>query len=415
MVIGTSHFRCQSAQEVSKLIQDVKPDGVVVELDPERAIRLTLQDTIDEEEQWFGADFLAAIQTAQELDIPLFIGDEYAQETKSRLIQTMFSPNTYDPKFLLKLLFRPPSPNNVDIFRTFLDDPLKVAPLAVLIVPPFFCFIWTLQSFQVTDIGEDFSLILSVLGSFLATSKVFNTLIADRDPILAANAIRAARVVQSLKEKKTIRKRWTFPVNNTITTAENGEGNELPLFTLKRPLEPSKKRNLNLFEPRWLKMIDRLPYYANSNITTDNSTALPISSGRFGCVTCTNKFYSAIDIDGVEGRYADVIFNRKGRIAELINLQEGQRPSGARKVLVEIEGKESFQVDEGKFISANQDGYLVMASSNGECQDSDMRVKSSEETSTDSKKITILVVVGLLHANGVIDYLSNEECRATER
>ena len=79
-VIGTSHFRCNSAQEVTSLIEQVQPDGVVLELDPERVLRLTKQSHgFDEygenrgqqnpEEILYGADFLAAVNACQILDI----------------------------------------------------------------------------------------------------------------------------------------------------------------------------------------------------------------------------------------------------------------------------------------------------------------------------------------------------------
>ena len=37
-VVGTSHFRCNSADEVERIIREIGPDGVVVELDPEMVI-----------------------------------------------------------------------------------------------------------------------------------------------------------------------------------------------------------------------------------------------------------------------------------------------------------------------------------------------------------------------------------------
>lgn len=69
-VIGTSHFRCNSAKEVDALIKSAQPDGVVLELDPERVLRLTKQYAgFDENgsnnnrglsDDLYGADFVAA-------------------------------------------------------------------------------------------------------------------------------------------------------------------------------------------------------------------------------------------------------------------------------------------------------------------------------------------------------------------
>ena len=100
--------------------------------------------------------------------------------------------------------------------------------------------------------------------------------------------------------------------------------------------------------------------------TTSNS-----SSGEqriIGCVTCRNKFYSAINlaegsqssnpVSFVEGRYADVIFRRRGRFGELNGVTEGSRPSGARKVGAKILGKESFDLSLSKDDGGN-DGISV--------------------------------------------------------
>ena len=57
-VIGTSHFRCQSSQDVTELLRpnhnntdrqnntNFRADGCVIELDPERTVRLTLDDAM---------------------------------------------------------------------------------------------------------------------------------------------------------------------------------------------------------------------------------------------------------------------------------------------------------------------------------------------------------------------------------
>jgi hypothetical protein len=218
--------------------------------------------------------------------------------------------------------------------------------------------------------------------------------------------MRAAGVISSLKSKETIRARWTFTVNGNDARAVGADfgdkrddsgtqiSRKIPLFTLKTPLEEGRIRNLNLFEPRWLKMIDDI----TSHETNDGKRS-------FGCVTCTNKFYSAIQSDGKEGRYADVVFRRKGMIANMIKLVEGTRPvSGDRKVNVQIEGEESFLVNENE-LSISREGYLIafnVHGDNGSINDEEME---HAETLNCDADINIVVVVGLLHANGVIDRL----------
>eukprot|EP00577_Skeletonema_sp_RCC1716_P018741 CAMPEP_0113381228 /NCGR_PEP_ID=MMETSP0013_2-20120614/5182_1 /TAXON_ID=2843 ORGANISM="Skeletonema costatum, Strain 1716" /NCGR_SAMPLE_ID=MMETSP0013_2 /ASSEMBLY_ACC=CAM_ASM_000158 /LENGTH=267 /DNA_ID=CAMNT_0000263625 /DNA_START=139 /DNA_END=938 /DNA_ORIENTATION=+ /assembly_acc=CAM_ASM_000158 len=171
-VIGTSHFRCSSAAEVTSLITQVRPDGVVLELDPERVLRLTkqyygfdadgditAQAQIDVsvqtnpsnsggEELLYGSDFVAAVTTCQEMDIPLFLGDEYAQETKQRLMQQLFRVEAYSPIPLVTSLVPDmttttkaraadiSTTSRISLIDTFRTDPNKLTPLAVSSSPP---------------------------------------------------------------------------------------------------------------------------------------------------------------------------------------------------------------------------------------------------------------------------------------
>jgi len=423
-VVGTSHFRCDSAAEVEQIIREIRPDGVVVELDPERVIRLTKEGAKHpEEEQLLGADFLSAIDTAKDMGVPLFIGDEYSKETRARFLQTALDPINYAPTRLFSALISSFLPmknpgemgSYINVPRVFIADPMKAAPLITTATPAFLLFLLTIQTYRIEDVGNDLATVFSLLFSFFATCKVFNNFISDRDEILAGNAIRAAEVISSLKSKETIRVRWTFTVNGndakavgagfgTEKSTEDQQSftgydyNSIPLFTLKTPLEQGRVRSLNLFEPRWLKMID--------DVTSRQINGHVKQS--FGCVTCTNKFYSTIQIDGNEGRYADVIFRRRGTMAKMVELVEGTRPvSGDRKVNVQIQGEEPFFVNESG-LSISKDGYLVAACVQ-KMTDGDEDANGCEKTlncdDNDEEDINIVVVVGLLHANGVIDRL----------
>ena len=418
-VVGTSHFRCNSADEVERIIREIGPDGVVVELDPERVIRLTKEGSKHpDEEQLFGADFLSAIDTAKDMDVPLFIGDEYSKETRARFVQTAFDMQSYSPSKLFSAftssflpMERPGGRGSyINVPRAFISDPKKAAPLITTATPAFVLFLLTMQTYQIEDVGNDLATAFSLLFSFLATCKVFNNFISDRDEILASNAMRAAEVVSSLKSKETIRARWTFTVNGNdakVVGTCTGFGDKredsgtqisrnIPLFTLKTPLLEGRIRNLNLFEPRWLKMIDDVISHEENDCKRS-----------FGCVTCTNKFYSAIQIDGKEGRYADVVFRRKGMMANMIQLVEGTRPvSGDRKVNVQIEGEEPFLVNEDE-LSISREGYLIASNvHNGDNISSEDECVDYTENLNCDEDINIVVVVGLLHANGVIDRLA---------
>lgn len=421
-VIGTSHFRCNSAQEVTSLIEQVRPDGVVLELDPERVLRLTKQASgFDEtgnsnggeqesDEFLYGADFLAAVNACQRTDIPLFLGDEYAQKTKSRLTQQFLNWKAYSPAPLLQSVLASITGDEdkrkvrINFFQTFMKDPQKLTPIVVTSSPPFLLasalafFDNGAMAYDGSAITNTVETIVSIIVSFLATSLLFNTVIAERDEILAANTMYASNVVRSLKDNQSVRKRWKFTVekekDELLANATN-KPNGLPLFTLKTPLIKGGTRNLNLFEPRWLKMIDQVTKEKNA-----------LDDKMFGCVRCTNKFYSATAVNGVEGRYADIIFEKVGTFAKIKELKEGKRPvSGDRKIGVAIEGVDSFVVDESN-LSVVDDGYMVATNVKPIDGNDVQNIGSSQEHTAES--VRMVVVVGLLHGNGVVDLLSKE-------
>jgi Lon protease-like protein len=172
----------------------------------------------------------------------------------------------------------------------------------------------------------------------------------------------------------------------------------LPLFTLKTPLIKGKRGNLNLFEPRWLKMIDSV-----TTTKKDYTSSSPSSSPQFGCVRCTNKFYCAASINGIEGRYADIIFEWKGTLASIVELKEGKRPiSGDRKIGVTIEGSDEFIIDdESSSIPVTEDGYMIAKK-----RDNNYDLSKPSIQRKSDEWVRVVVVVGLLHGNGVVKLLS---------
>ncbi|KAL3780955.1 hypothetical protein HJC23_000842 [Cyclotella cryptica] len=455
-IIGTSHFSCNSASEVKSLISTVKPDGVVLELDPERCLRLTKQSfgidatgkvtastsTDAQGELLYGADFVAAINACQELDIPLFLGDEYTQETRGRLMRRIWELDAYSPQALFRSLFpkgahtkkgSAPLQSRIDVVQTFVRDPRKLTPLVVTTSPPFMmASAFSLFNEQQTAIAYDGSATISplfdaslsnsielgfaIIASFLLSCLLFNNVIVERDLILAASTVRASNVLRSLKENRSIRKRWTFKTTAQDQKKTTSQSSSLsqedkmsinnsekrlvlkdpPLFTLKTPIQKGMIRRLNLFEPRWLKMMDQLKL---------NSS--PSQRLQLGCVRCTNKFYSATAIDGVEGRYADIIFETTGNMADVIEVKEGKRPvSGDRRLSVILQGGDSFVLDK-ESVSLCDDGYTVASTVEPislEDQDSTLYAASHEAF---DEVVRIVVVVGLLHGNGVVSLLSD--------
>jgi hypothetical protein len=443
-IIGTSHFSSNSANEVKTLISAVKPDGVVLELDPERCLRLTKQScgfdasgtrTKSDGEVLYGADFLSAINSCQEMDVPLFLGDEYVQATKERLLESIGKIDAYSPVPLIQSLFpggatqhgKQRARSTIDVIETFRRDPKKLTPLVVTTSPPFaVASVFTLFNDQHSAIafdGAQTALVAAlnsieeigavVIASIFVSSLLFNNIIVERDKILAENTLKAVDALKNLKEGRSIRKRWKCEANTAKsqcsnklalskeTTLQMKDGiktvvQNVPLFTLKTPIQQGIRRHLNLFEPRWLKMIDQLM----DSKSSDNEMKL-------GCVRCTNKFYSAISIDGAEGRYADVIFDTIGNLARVSQVKEGKRPvSGDRRLAVSLVGGDSFIVDESNLIVCD-DGYMMASSVEPKCIENVACEPLKKNGKYEDVPVRIVVVVGLFHGNGVLTTLLN--------
>eukprot|EP00956_Cyclotella_meneghiniana_P040774 scaffold204690_cov75-Cyclotella_meneghiniana.AAC.3 len=367
---------------------------------PERCIRLTkqacgfdafgvIQETGD---VVYGADFLAAINACIENDIPLFLGDEYAQETRERLLNRITHVDAYSPLPLFNSLMPQSETENsrIDVIKTFRRDPNKLTPLAVTTTPPFVLasvlalmnnqHSVTVYNNQHTIFGSTIEIGFVIIASILLSSLLFNNVIVERDQVLAKSTVQAATVLKSLKEGRSIRKRWQFkasiqqPLHKSqkqqiLSCAGRKVVKDVPLFTLKTPIQKGMTRNLNLFEPRWLKMIDQLRGNSSRDL-------------KLGCVRCTNKFYSVISIDGQECRYADIIFDTIGNLADVTEINEGQRPvSGDRRLSVSMRGGDSFVVDESN-LSICDDGYMIASTVEPHCLE---HVTSALDTINENK------------------------------
>ena len=108
--------------------------------------------------------------------------------------------------------------------------------------------------------------------------------------------------------------------------------------------------------------------------------------------------------NGVEGIYADVFFETVGLFVKIKQINEGTRSVlGDRKLCVSIKGGDPFNVD-ALCSSISDDGYMV-ATPNVEPQNTELHtIRSSRESS--GKAIRLVLVVRLLHGNGVFDLLS---------
>jgi len=417
VVIGTAHTPCKSEAEVREVISRLKPDAVILELDQER-LDLLLEGR-GGLGGGYGDEFAAAARAAEEAGVPVVLGDARIRDIRNQLLR-VWRP---DAARLLRAarLAAPWTPATasegvirVDVLRAFVDDPAKLKPLTGATV-------WTaallaasalarpaealppLPSSAVLD-GAETAVALLLL---LLLTRVLDVLLISRDELLATNTLRALELSAAVREGRLLRRQFTFstlagaPGSNSLGPLAREPDGTLPFFTVRRPLGRGEIRRLNLFEPRWLAMMDAL-----AEAQADG--ALP--GARLCCVHATNRFYSP-EGGGTAAteRSADLLLDpSSARVARVLRAEEGVRPvTGARRLTVWLEGEDDAEVAS---LRPSARGYLV-GELGGEARPPEgpdtgaggAAPTPSPGPSEDARPPLVVCVVGLAHANGVLD------------
>ena len=270
-------------------------------------------------------------------------------------------------------------------------------------------------------------------------SVVSDVLLKDRDVILAENVIKGVDIAKRLRKKELLSKQFTFSSSSCSLTNNDDDDDvcdekekedaALPVFTLKRPFENKDEiRRLNLFEPRWLAMLDEI---ANRN---DGS----LVGAKLGVVLAQNRLYTPANFDKIEQqkRVASIVFDPFVQRAKVVDAKESTRPvTGARKVEVFI-ALDSETNDDfiGDFREApGQRGYMLASkklekktttttttttskeSTIGRRRENDVLLRDvndddakKKKTTTKPPPIACVVVCGKLHVRGVVGRLSRE-------
>ena len=171
------------------------------------------------------------------------------------------------PEMLLNKAMINPGFGGLAYFLESFKGAFGVAPTASVVTMTLAC----------TLVDNNFIELLVLL---YGVSVVSDVLLKDRDVILAENVIKGVDIAKRLRKKELLSKQFTFSSSSCSLTNnddddvcdEEKEDAALPVFTLKRPFENKDEiRRLNLFEPRWLAMLDEI---ANRN---DGSSSAPSS------------------------------------------------------------------------------------------------------------------------------------------
>ena len=426
LVLGTAHTPCASAAEARALVASAKPDVLMLEIDQERLDAL-LQRGSSLYGVPLGAEFAAAFEEGEGVGAIPVLGDaKVTRATLTLALRLRCSPPPLprqardtldalrlgagawfaDPKrfrraIRIALPFSAADDvevKTVDIPAAIREDPDKVTPLLIsLLISAALVGLSTLAP----DVPEfefwgDALDIFIEASSLLVAARVFDVLLISRDERLSESALAALEIAAGTRSGLLLRRTFSFPTRlegiDAMRAAAPAPSGATPLFTMKTPLRAGVTRRLNLFEPRWLAMMDA--------VAAENGGDLV--GARFGCLHVANRCYWGAPPFGDgedEERRADVTVHRAARWARVTKVVEGSRPvSGSRRLSVWITGEESFAVGDDL---APYAGVL-----HARPLPSDGEAAAAEDEAADAADATgparVVAVVGLAHANGVI-------------
>ena len=236
-----------------------------------------------------------------------------------------------------------------------------------------------------------FSVFAGLFGA-LAFGRSAEVLLRDRDDVLADAAARASAMAAGLRRGDLVRVAHGFDADADVTrrrakaaaaananAAERrgdaersfGEGvgdddassTAWPCFTLRRPLAAGEVRRLNLFEPRWLAMMDRLAEANGGDLVgAELACSLGVNrryvrrdwdywadaGGGGAAAAATDRSDRSDPRFAAAGRprSADIVVEPSLRRARVVRFAEGRREvTGARKLEVWIEGAEEAEAE----------------------------------------------------------------------
>jgi len=429
LVVGTAHTPCQSAAQVKAIIAKARPDVVVIELDPDRLAAL-LQGA-DPSKRNYGEDFVAAATTASSVGAHIILGDAEAEDT-FRLLRTI-GPLA-DGKRLargLQLAAKRFGRSSSDALRiqpvselaSLMEDPGKLLPLlaaswwwlGTAVLPPL-----VVGPGSVSDGGLADMLVAAGFSSFLLAVGVrfFDVVLLRRDDVLASKVLKGLEVAHGLSSGRLLRRRYHFSTDlATLLSAPLPPLGKVPFFTLFRPLVQGEVRKLTIDgrSPRWLALLYSLAADRTMNEGGKATFGPPelLINQTFGCVLTVSRYYSQTVTEGNESinseRVADVVILLTARRARIIKAKQSTRSvMGARQVSIWILGEEPLRLEDAS-LEVTERGYLAGHAT--PCSEAEHaasmtilpEIAADDGSEISSRPIRVVAVVGLAHANGVLD------------
>ena len=406
-IVGTNHNSKEDAERVTRVIRDlIEPDVVVVELDFLRletislsANAMTTTKKAGNERQFYGKDLLNAVKESirlnsnnKEKKTITLLGDVRLKEIPMKML---ISSRTF-------LTIKGGGENSILYFLKAFENAFGALPTVLISATTCACAI----------IDDNF---IETFIFLLMFSLIVNVVLQDRDANLANNVLRGLEIAKRLRENELIYKQFSFSTTETAATQHHLSNDDdddlllLPIFTLKRPFENGDEiRRLNLFEPRWLKMLDLIAKRNNGSLI----------GAKLGVVYAQNRLYLSMEDDEEKDkeeenmRVARIVFDPFVKRATVVDANESLRPvTGNRIVEVFIALDEEANDDFiGEFIeSSDRRGFLLAARKEENSSSSDSSNTKGVETNAKTI-IKCVVVCGLLHVPGVVAKLKEKDC-----
>jgi hypothetical protein len=380
-VIGTAHTPSRrQREEVEALIAEVKPDAVLVELDAER-----LEFAWNQPEEAYGGELAAAVRAARRIDAPVVLGD--ACRPLPAVVEARPLFDLERTRRAWRLLVKKPVATGVgveriDVAQALASDPRKALPLLFAASVGAVATAATAQATPIDAPVIEAAADAVAIASSIVSARVADVLLVARDDVLSENALRALDLGSRLRSSALERHRFRFgtdPAECRSAAAPffASEGPERPFLTLRSPLSVGERRRMNLFEPRWLALLD--------GIAGENGGSLLGAS--LATIHAANRCYLR-DGDGVD---ADVVVDPHGAcVAKIERVEESKRPSGARRVAVWLRGVEAVRA-EG--LATTNAGFLTGR----------VATNASDDDEAPGGAASVVAVVGLAHANPILE------------
>ena len=382
-VIGTAHTPSRrQREEVEALIAEVQPDAVLVELDAER-----LEFAWQQPEEAYGGELAAAVRAARRIDAPVVLGD--ACRPLPAVVEARPLFDLERTRRAWRLLVRKPvatgvDVSRIDIVRALASDPRKALPL---LFAASVGAIATAATAQATPIDAPVSGVIEAaadavaVASSIVSARVADVLLVARDDVLSENALRALELGSRIRSQNLERHRFRFGTDPAGCRAAAapffGQTETRPFLTLRSPLQVGERRRMNLFEPRWLALLD--------GVADQNGGSLLGAS--LATIHAANRCYLR-DGDGVD---ADVVVDPRGAcMAKIERVEESQRPSGARRVAVWLRGVDAVRAEE---LATTNAGFLTGRTV----------IDGPDEDEQPGGAASVVAVVGLAHANPILE------------